>query len=1046
MVGDNNRQDVTHVKIENIVIHGSVIIYSEGLVTLHGCTLYNWMRFFMYKSQHESDFTYKTAEMIPSVINNKTINIISTSVHDYLYMYLLSGIRTVKILNSDFVWGWLDIVAGNKSVESVSLRYLRVLNISILNTTFTNYDITYWAYGRDSIIFMKIIHSKFDNSGIDQLKGAGYFGAVIENSKFNECIVTFPQVISVSMKNCEYEVSDEMYYDNIKIIGNDNFFNEPEGIKETIKLLICLPSNCKDYMSTASIENIVFTGRLRKQTNSVVKTEHATFIMRNVTFDIDQKSVNRKRWYVSHTSRWTTTHVKLINVTINATSIPSASSIAVVLSVQLFLENFEIFCPHGLAVVNVSGEIEEQFSCEEQCPTDAYTFHAGSAVINGNKHSWESPYNITYSRSEVQCNVCPLGANCTGSINALPNYWGYKNSKDDSVTMIRCPDGYCCDENDTCDGINSCNAIRTGNICGKCQKGLSEALFSTECISAEKCIGAIALLYYTICVIIYIAFLAGYKDLQKYATKKVKELYKKLKNQLYLHKKNNSNSGEHENIEVNIQSEKNHSNMQRRSKSEDDGSHEKNKVPGNKSDDSTKYIQILFFYIQDAILFKVNIPGQTYQKKGTIEKILSFSPKVLTLTYSNVIHTCFSYAKTPMSKILFEMVFGFYFIIIIWLLYLILKIVSKFLKKTSNIWAKCKSCLMRALLLGVLFSYQNLLMGAFTLVRCVDVADVKVLHIQGDIQCYNWWQYLVMVYITFFIIPIFLAVSHFPYYIKDKYMSVKTFIMSFLFPTPVMMYYVIIELRRKILSCRVKLLTESIPIEMLESNKKGLDTPVNIDAYAGPKDLDIPFIDEDSNVTKDSDSSSDESSIVLPSSDRNIIEIETRLSVDLPVIPVKTMSYSKSEIEIFTALLEHYKELNLFGIRFTWLCIHKLYRVTLVACNTFITEPISRLCVMTLVLIIVATINAFVKPYNDYKANLTASFSYAANLCLAMLNLFKTGLVTFDCKSNCSFQTTVLWYFNLTENVLISYIPCVFIVGWFVFFMAQKCSPKKKND
>ena len=93
--------------------------------------------------------------------------------------------------------------------------------------------------------------------------------------------------------------------------------------------------------------------------------------------------------------------------------------------------------------------------------------------------------------------------------------------------MITCPDGYCCKGNDTCDGINSCNTNRTGNVYGKCHKGLSEALFSTECLSADNCIGAIALLYYTFCEIFYIAFLASYKDLQKYVTAKIKELYKK---------------------------------------------------------------------------------------------------------------------------------------------------------------------------------------------------------------------------------------------------------------------------------------------------------------------------------------------------------------------------------------------------------------------------------------------------------------------------------------------------------------------------------------
>ena len=42
MVADNNREDVTHVKIENISFNDDVIIYTEGLVTLYGCTLNDW--------------------------------------------------------------------------------------------------------------------------------------------------------------------------------------------------------------------------------------------------------------------------------------------------------------------------------------------------------------------------------------------------------------------------------------------------------------------------------------------------------------------------------------------------------------------------------------------------------------------------------------------------------------------------------------------------------------------------------------------------------------------------------------------------------------------------------------------------------------------------------------------------------------------------------------------------------------------------------------------------------------------------------------------
>ena len=300
-MADNNREDVTHVKIENTEFNNEVIIYTKGLVTLHGCTLHDWTTFFMYESQNEPDFTYKTAEMIPSVINNKTINIINTSVHGNLELVLLSGIRTVNIICSDVGSAdlrdkYLDYFAGNKSVETVNSCHLTVLNISIINTTFTYCPTNYIAYGRDSIISIKTIHSTFNNCYILQYKGAGYFGAVIEDTKFyNRSALLFRQVISVSMRNCEYEVSDDMYFDNVKISGNDHFYLYPERIKQTIKLLICPPSHCEAYWPTVSVENTVFTGSLNKQTSSVTITENVNFIMRNVTFDIYQKCVNRKR-------------------------------------------------------------------------------------------------------------------------------------------------------------------------------------------------------------------------------------------------------------------------------------------------------------------------------------------------------------------------------------------------------------------------------------------------------------------------------------------------------------------------------------------------------------------------------------------------------------------------------------------------------------------------------------------------------------------------------------------------------------------------------
>ena len=94
--------------------------------------------------------------------------------------------------------------------------------------------------------------------------------------------------------------------------------------------------------------------------------------------------------------------------------------------------------------------------------------------------------------------------------------------------------------------------------------------------------------------------------------------------------------------------------------------------------------------------------------------------------------------------------------------------------------------------------------------------------------------------------------------------------------------------------------------------------------YTGPEGVEIPFIDEGSEdeVSPDVDSAS-------------------QISDDLTIHDVNVVAYSKSEKVLIDNLLQHYRELKLFGIRFTWLCIHKLYRLTLVACNTFVTEPIT---------------------------------------------------------------------------------------------------------
>ena len=103
---------------------------------------------------------------------------------------------------------------------------------------------------------------------------------------------------------------------------------------------------------------------------------------------------------------------------------------------------------------------------------------------------------------------------------------------------------------------------------------------------------------------------------------------------------------------------------------------------------------------------------------------------------------------------------------------------------------------------------------------------------------------------------------------------------------------------------------------------------------------------------------------------------------------------------ILECLLKHYKCLCLLGIKFTWLGVHKIYRVILVACRTFITEPVTRLYVMTGLVAMMTALNAFIKPYKEQTANTTATLSYMANLLIAIINIGKAQLVNYGCDTS----------------------------------------------
>ena len=719
-------------------------------------------------------------------------------------------------------------------------------------------------------------------------------------------------------------------------------------------------------------------------------------------------------------------------------------------------------------------------------------------------------FPLSISIQNPSCQKCPREAVCGSStVDGIPNYWGYKDSIG-YITMIRCPDQYCCQRSDYCKGINTCNTRRGGTLCGRCVGNTTESLFSTKCFQMDKCYTLLFGLLYTGYVVMYSIFLATFNDVKREFISRAMNLIKKITNVEKSIKKRksvdnisgqgkktdsysslveallldfspgncpgvtdlgilnddrkdsdvltNSNlveallldrSDQHRkptlNKKISINNKNDHLNIDM----------EKNETEKNKSDADSgiKFVQIFLYYVQDATLFKIHLPDANEPGKNILVKILQFSPEILTVYYK-LSDLCFTRNTTAVTKIILSSMFGPCIILFLSIVYVVQRIISRYSWKTSTIWETLRSKLMQAFLLTVLFSFQKILKGAFSLIQCVDVDNNKVLYVEGDILCYTWWQRALEVYIYFSILPVFITLAICPFWVKEKEMSVEMLILACLLPIPVFFYQIIVAIvkarKSYVQSREVQDRNMHEALHHIMHFLWHVHTPHGSTTSmpnVGFKTTKSTFIfhdgDKISHVQKQTDS-------VLTSSGRNEnCEKEFRCrklandkeNTSNPMVTkckLKCLESTKCEKVVTHILLKHYRTLHFFGVSMTWLGVHKLYRMALVACYTYIKEPLPRLSTMTVLVIAMLLATGGFKPYNDDKANKTAIISYIASIFIAIINVSKSWLNTthYEATSD-SVATTTLQYFDLCENILLSWLPVVAIVMWIIYFIGK---------
>lgn len=337
---------------------------------------------------------------------------------------------------------------------------------------------------------------------------------------------------------------------------------------------------------------------------------------------------------------------------------------------------------------------------------------------------------------DTECLKCPHGATCEdGRILAKENFWGFNiSARPPSLKFIPCPLEYCNTPKHSYHyTYNGCHGSRSGVLCGQCSDGYSEVLYSTSCRKKEKCIDHwfwLASFIYVVLFAIYVVFKPPIFSL----------LYRQ---SLWFRKKpeaspNEDSSDEHD----------------------------------------AGYLKIIFYFYQVAELVMIKSPENALHMVPFITPVMAlFNFQVKTMNGSI---GCPFPGLNVVTKELFMCLKFLATLASIASIYAIHRGISKTWYTSTPSLPLYLAVALETLLLG----YETLADTTLKLMHCVPIGLEWRLFVDGNIQCWQWWQYLLIVFIVVFVIPLVLVLFWGSLMLSKDKVSAKEFLTSCAFPLP----------------------------------------------------------------------------------------------------------------------------------------------------------------------------------------------------------------------------------------------------------------------
>ena len=395
----------------------------------------------------------------------------------------------------------------------------------------------------------------------------------------------------------------------------------------------------------------------------------------------------------------------------------------------------KFYCPVGSRMDVIEFTTGIQYLPE----TLVTTLEFSCSTCKGNSYSLQRGQATgSHVDAGFQCLPCPFGANCTQNILAKRNFWGFQEQNNPpTLQFIMCPVGYCGPPRETTfSEYNSCQGNRSGELCGRCSENYTETLYSTHCRPSNQCEDY----WFWPVAFIYVSFMALYFTLKP-------PVVPWLKRQILWFKETE---------------------------------------PDDQDNNFDKgYLKILFCFYQAADLLLVSSTSRYLIRTNLIEPTVGvFNFKVLSDPLS-----CPFPGLTVVTKQLFSASHVFGILLMIWAFYILHRGIQKIRGQEVPSVGPFIGGILQTLLLG----YTTLATVSFSLLRCVPIGLEGRLFYDGNVVCFQWWQYMFIAILCTYVIPFVFVLLWGPYKLYGGTLRVEKFLLACFFPLPSLICWIFVS-------------------------------------------------------------------------------------------------------------------------------------------------------------------------------------------------------------------------------------------------------------